>query len=303
MNLHTLREAPPEWLGAALERFERQFAYPLGADGTFRISHGRTYLPFFAAMGAATLLVAEEAGEVLGTLARVERWISFHDSCPRRQLVHYLADLKICPRARGGRVLARLILTAKQQIEQSNSRSCYSIVMDGTARLPAEYTGRLGTPVFEKLAEIMILRITASLPAGLPNVSAVIIPPKPDCIVTGGQREMRSRMKPVPVSDLAWLEDTRNAKQLWTNEQVEMVSAHLSTFHFNDPSRGADVIRAAMRALTGEAIPALFLAVPRSRYPELRAEIPDLHLTEAPATIYGYRISRDHDWWVDTAEI
>ncbi|HEX2747688.1 MAG TPA: hypothetical protein VHM91_06800 [Verrucomicrobiales bacterium] len=303
MNLHTLRETPPEWLGAALERFERQFVYPLGTDGTFRISHGRNYLPFFAAMGAATVLVAEEAGAVLGTLARVERWIAFHDSCPRKQLVHYLADLKICPQARNGRVLARLILTAKQQIEQSNSRSCYSIVMEGTARLPLEYTGRLGVPVFERLAEIMILRITSSLAGDSSNVSPVIIPPKPDCIVTGGRREERSRMLPVPVVDSAWLEDTRNAKQLWTNEQVEMVSAHLSSFHFDDPSRGAAVIRAAMRALSGGAVPALFLAVPKSRYPGLRAELHDLHITEAPATIYGYRISRDHDWWVDTAEI
>jgi hypothetical protein len=58
-----------------------------------------------------------------------------------------------------------------------------------------------------------------------------------------------------------------------------------------------------MRALSGGAVPALFLAVPKSRYPGLRAELHDLHITEAPATIYGYRISRDHDWWVDTAEI
>ncbi|HBJ85221.1 MAG TPA: hypothetical protein DDZ88_15380, partial [Verrucomicrobiales bacterium] len=113
MTLHSLQQAPPEWLGTALQRFELQFEYPLGADTTFRISHGRDYLPFFAAMGSATLLVAEQAGEVLGTLVRVERWIQFHGPQPMRQLVHYLADLKVSPKARGGRVLSRLLFEAK----------------------------------------------------------------------------------------------------------------------------------------------------------------------------------------------
>ena len=81
MKIHSFRETPPEWLGLALERFEHQFQYPLGSGETFRISHGREYLPFFAAMGTATLLVAEQAGAVMGTLVRVERCIE----CRRRK--------------------------------------------------------------------------------------------------------------------------------------------------------------------------------------------------------------------------
>ena len=49
MILHHLREPPDPWLGEALERFETQFYYPLGTDASFRIAHGREYLPFFQA--------------------------------------------------------------------------------------------------------------------------------------------------------------------------------------------------------------------------------------------------------------
>ena len=303
MNLHTLHEAPPDWLGAALERFEQQFVYPLGSGGSFRISHGREYLPFFSAMGRATLLVAEEAGEVLGTLARVERWIEFRAPAAMKQLVHYLADLKISPQARGGRVLARLMSAAKDQIEQTGSRSCYGIAMGGSARLPDAYTGRLGIPAFERLADLMILRISPGPSSAPPGTAIPAVEPLPACIVTGGRRELRSLMPPVPLPCSAWLEDTRRAKRLWNGHGDEMLSAHLSSFYFDDPARGAAVIRAAVHELSRHALPALFTAVPLSRYPALRSELPGLQFTEAPAAVFGYRLSRDHDWWVDTAEI
>lgn len=53
-------------------------------------------------MGTATLLVAEQAGAVMGTLVRVERWIEVHGREVLRQPLHYLADVKISAEARGG---------------------------------------------------------------------------------------------------------------------------------------------------------------------------------------------------------
>lgn len=300
MNLHTFRESPPDWLGAALERFEHQFEYPLGADATFRISHGRAYLPFFEAIGTPTLLVAEKAGEVLGTLVRVERWIELNGSRPMKQLVHYLADLKVSPQARGSRVLARLMIETKRQIEQTNSRSCYSIVMNGTGRLPTDYTGRLGIPQFEKIAEIMVMRISDGNQVTSNVMSTLELPA---CIATGGKRALRSLMEPIPLSNGAWLEDTRRGKRLWSNCGEELLSAHLSSFRFKDSEEGAGLIRQAIGHAKTNGFPALFTSVPISSYPKLRAALPDLQIQEAPASIYAHQISTRHDWWVDTSEI
>jgi hypothetical protein len=300
MTLHCLQQSPTEWLGAALQRFELQFEYPLGADSTFRISHGRDYLPFFSAMGAATLLVAEQAGEVLGTLVRVERWIQTHGPQPMRQFVHYLADLKVSPQARGGRVLSSLLLATKYQIEKTGSHSCYSIVMHGTGRLPTDYTGRLGIPNFDKIAEIMVLRISSGRP--LPR-TGIATAHKPACVVTGGKRELRSLMPPVSLHCGAWLEDTRRGKQLWSSSGAELLSAHLTSFRFDDPAAGAATIREALALAIQHGFNALFTAVPLSRHHALCAALPDLFIQEAPASIFGHRLSAGNDWWVDTAEI
>ncbi|MGV3663221.1 MAG: N-acetyltransferase [Prosthecobacter sp.] len=303
LTLHRLHEPPPEWLGAALERFEHQFTYPLGEHARFRISHGRDYLPFFAAMGQATLLVAEAGGEVLGTLARVERWIMRHGEMSVRQMVHYLADLKVSPTACGGRVLARLLAEAKADILRSRSRSCYGIVMQGTGRLPTDYTGRLGVPVFERLAEIMVLRVsTGPGQADMPQVAAA--PALPACVVTGGTRGMRSLMLPVPIpGSTAWLEDTRRGKTLWTDAGEEMVSAHLTGFHFNDPAEGAAIIQAALPKVEAAGMKALFTAVPASACAALLAALPGVPVQASPATIFGVNLPSSYDWWVDTAEI
>lgn len=304
MNLHVIHDAVPAELGEALERFERQFTYPLGSGGTFRISHGRDYLPFFAAMGPCTLFVAEHKNEVLGTLVRVERWMEFGDDSLQKQRAHYLADLKICPAARGGRVLARLIMAAREEILPSGSHSCYGIVMDGTAALPEAYTGRLGIPVFEKLAAIMILRIAAATPTTVAlTESPLSSEPGATCVVTGGNRALRSLMQPVRLPGGAWLEDTRRGKRLWTSGETELLSAHLTSFRFDDPAAGASVIRHAVEALAAASLPALFTAVPLSRYGGLRAELSGLEVAEAPATVYGCNLRSDCDWWVDTAEI
>ncbi len=303
MNIHTLHEPPPAWLGEALERFERQFDYPMGDGGRFSISHGRDYLPFFAAMGDATIIVAEAAGEVLGTVARVERWMQ---CVQERRRVHYLCDLKVSPHFRCSGLLAHLMMATRRQVEQSGIHSCYGIVMDGTGRRPTDYTGRLGIPAFQQLAQIVVLRITSaedepttSVPMIAPDLSA----PTSACTLTGGHHVLRSLMTPQRIADAAWLEDTRRGKRLWTNAGIEMLSAHLSGFQFADPSHGAAVLRTALNAALLAGLPALFVAVPLSVAPALVAEMSDLHVLQAPATIYGHDLEPNHDWWVDTAEI
>lgn len=300
MNLHALHEPPPAWLGEALERFERQFDYPLGADGRFSISHGRDYLPFFAAMGDATIIVAEAAGEVLGTVARVERWMQCGQE---RRRVHYLCDLKVSPQYRCSGLVARLMLETRQQVEQSGTHRCYGIVMDGTGRRPTDYTGRLGIPAFQQLAQIVVLRITSAEAGPVPVIAPDLSAPMPACILTGGNHALRSLMTPQRIADAAWLEDTRRGKRLWTNAGTEMLSAHLSGFRFGDPAHGSAVIRAALVAAMDAGLPALFVAVPKSKVSGLLAEMRDVHVLQAPATIYGHDLEPNHDWWVDTAEI
>ncbi|MEY4326459.1 MAG: hypothetical protein RIS24_2630, partial [Verrucomicrobiota bacterium] len=171
-------------------------------------------------MGTATLLVAEQAGAVMGTLVRVERWIEVHGREVLRQPVHYLADVKISAEARGGRVLAALMLEAKRQIELTESRSCYGVVMSGTAHLPSDYTGRVGIPSFEKIADIMILRMTLGKPSQTDStapIASTATQARPDCVIMGRRRELRSQMNPIPLAGGAWLEDTRRGKRLWTS--------------------------------------------------------------------------------------
>ncbi len=303
MTIHSFREAPPEWLGLALEQFEHQFQYPLGADETFRISHDRKYLPFFAAMGAATLLVAEHSGAVIGTLVRVERWIKVHGRKVLNRPVHYLADLKVSAGASKGRVLAALMLEARRQIELTEFRSCYSVVMGGTARLPSDYTGRMGIPSFEKIAEIIILRMTLRKPSQTTLTTSTFRSSSNDCVAMGRRRDLRSQMNPIPLHGGAWLEDTRRGKRLWTGNGAELVSAHLSSFRFKQPSEGARIIQNALELAQSLCFPAVFTAVPASHYPALRAALTTVSFQEAPAAIHGCWMDANCNWWVDTAEI
>ena len=91
-RLHFLRQAPPPELSRALLEFERQFSYPLGGNDSFSISHGPDYVTFFQAIGDATVLVIEEEGRVLGTLAAVVRRLRALQGEWRRAA--YLAEVR-----------------------------------------------------------------------------------------------------------------------------------------------------------------------------------------------------------------
>jgi hypothetical protein len=110
-------------------------------------------------------------------------------------------------------------------------------------------------------------------------------------------------MNPIPLSGGAWLEDTRRGKRLWTSTGAELMSAHLSSFRFEEASQGARIILSALDQAQSLGFPAIFTAVPASRYAALRAALTTVAVQEAPAAIYGHSIDESYDWWVDTAEI
>lgn len=322
MNLHILDQAPPKWLGEALDHFEREFLYPLGASDRFSISHGESYLPFFRAMGEPSVLIAEREGQVLGTLAFVRRMLKLRlpDSPAGDAIIqraHFLCDLKVTPSARGSAVLARLMEAAKQLVESNRSHACYSIIMDGTSRLPTSYTGRLGVPLFEKIGQIVILRLSlrnepgrkASSSASLHAVESIHKAISPvGYVPTTGLSECRSLMTPIPCIDpqgraCGVIEDTRKGKRLFLESGEEMLSAHLSRFAYSDPLSGAQLVRQATSICAGIGYPAMFVSIPVDDAPHFLSHLDDLHVHQAPASVYAHDLLPGMKWWVDTAEI
>lgn len=318
MTIDSFTSPPPADLATALEEFEQSFLYPLGTQQKFRISHGREYLPFFRAMGEATLLVAQHAGAVLGTLVLVRRMVQIRT---RTETVEspadYLCDLKIRPEWQRTPLLFRLIASARKRIEESGVRHCYCVVMDGTGRLPTHYTGRLGIPAFEKLGEIMIIR-AASAAAGVHDRSLMATASEveqlseqirgPGVAASPSRSSERSLISPMGLIDPARaacgvLEDTRRGKQLWLQSGVELLSAHLSRWAWTNAHSGAAILKQAVSISLKHGFPALFAALPRPFYPSLAPHLDSLQVQKAPATVFGIGFDPDQDWWIDTAEI
>ena len=311
MKLRVFHEPPPDWFGAALERFEAQFRYPLGANASFSISHGRRYITFFHAIGAPTLIVAEQDGLVLGTIAAALRPLRFPDGSVHS--VAYLGDLKVATSARGGVVLARMFRELYARVAPSAGGRAYAVVMDGTERLPPSYTGRLGIPGFERAGAISVLKIAAEpgcdilretrhemigefAPVGFRPI--------------GGRADLRSSIAPVFLengdgSAGGLLEDTRLAKRLLLPGGGDLLAAHLSGFKWRQPWDGARFLRGVSARCSARGIPAFFTAVPASAADELMAALSGCSVVVAPATVYscGFSDAGAADWFVDTAEI
>lgn len=313
---------PDSATAAALEQFEREFSYPLGKAGRFRISHGQDYSAFFRAMGEASLLMARKEGRVLGMLATVMRklWMRAGSGGPVSREAHLLCDLKVIPESRGSTVLASLIRAAKQRIEASRSHACYCVVMEGTAKSPLDYTGRLGIPKFGKLAEIMVLRVPVRYPAIRREAGQVSLSEAREVrdrlsprgiLFDGSEHRLRSRMEPVPLKTpdnmaCGIVEDTLSAKRLFEESGREMLSAHVSGFAFATPSDGAALLNQAQMVAAAVGFSAIFAAVPRRLAAPLVAALSGQGLGEAvpaPAEVYGYDFPAGLDWWLDTAEI
>ena len=295
--------------------FERQFSYPLGASASFRISHGESYLPFFQAQGWATVLVAEMEGRVVGTVAVVLR--SARLPSGKSQPIAYLADLKVSPAARRGLVLFLLLAAARELIAGEQVTAACAIVMDGTARTPVAYTGRLGIPSFGPVAAISVWKLLATgsqPPQEMEETSASVVAETQSALVSpgflfqGGDSALRSEMPAHPLllknhRACGVVEDTRLGKRLFQDNGEEMRAAHLSRFAFKSAADGAALLRAALSEAVAAGHPALFAAFPARYEAEFSTVLPDIPCHRARATIFATGLAEPGDWWVDTAEI
>lgn len=154
MKIDVLSGQPDPPLAIQLERFESAFRYPLGAGRSFRISHGDDYTRFFRAIGNARSFVAHDDVRILGVVS-----VALCELFPpgeRPITAAYFSDLKVVSPGMGN-VLLKLLNEAIEWARQ-HANCCFSVVMDGTSRSPAHYTGRLGIPQYEELTKLMILR-------------------------------------------------------------------------------------------------------------------------------------------------
>lgn len=310
----TLDEQPGAELAEALGEFEKRFRYPLGQGRSFWISHGSDYTRFFRAIGQARCFVARRGDEIAGVVS-VAR-------CPLRLTsgevidASFIADLKLA-KPSDGWTLVRLLREAVPWARVTNQTPGFSVVMGGTARNPTQYTGRLGIPAYEKLAEITILRIPSDLlpstqpwQAITPNEAAARhVELTPGHFATqGGNHVLRSQVQPhglLLTSGKACgiLEDTRQCKRLFLDDGEELVSAHLSSFGFEDSEDAIQLLAVASAVCREHGIPAFFVSVPSVNCNEILGKLRQDDLMIAPATVYGFGLAPDQRWSVNTAEV
>ncbi len=324
MNIHRLQEPAGPGLAEALDRFERQFVYPLGPGRSFRISHGRDYSRFFRAIGGedgATFVAESDDGEVLGTLGIALRPLQHPDgSCGRAA---YVGDLKTVPDLRRARALVGLAARAFAWGRGGGAQAVYGIVMDGTPRTPATYTGRFGLPAFQPLGALLVLRIPLEgfqpdhrdgvaevEPAAIGDSFARLGRSARAFATLGGQPLLRSMRPAIGLATAngracGVLEDTRAAKRLVENGGDEMRSAHLGSFGWRATEDACELVRGVLRRLADDpAARSLFVSVPRAAgevVAALRREHPGM--VEASATIYGAGLPAGARWHVSSSEI
>lgn len=326
MKIHLLAERPPPIMAQALAQFERRFRYPLGAERFFRIHHGEDYSRFFRAMGKGASFIAEREGNILGTIGVARRALILPNGNLKN--VVYIGDAKVSPENRGGKVLWRL-LQAVQNWAVQHANAAYSAVMEGTPIVPARYTGRLGIEPFNKLAEIVILKIPAkkafasiqkdwkidaaigwSLYRKLTQGSA-------RCI--GGKPDIRSLAPPQWLADpngkaIGLLEDTRQAKRLLEaprpfsgdssdGESLEMRVSHLSHCAWLEDDDGIALLQQALALSTKRGFDAMFTAAPSTAAEAIAARLGAEELIRACAGIYGAGLDAGMIWNLNTSEI
>lgn len=315
MTIHAITGCPTPELAERLDRFERQFTYPLGPDRRFRISHGSDYARFFRAMGPAACLVAEQNLQVLGTLGMAV--------CPLRlpagQTLQaaYFGDLKIDSSARGGFVLYRLAAAARQWLAE-RVVAAFGVVMSGTSVLPEDYTGRLSIPSFSELSRCIVLHLQAR--TGPPPEDGTVRfvgegagrrcweQLTMHCITTdGGRPAERSEMSAEWLatwdgSACGRLEDTRRAKRLYTDDE-EILSLHMAAFAYRTPSAGVELLRVACSRAGALGYARLFTAINSQDSTPFIEQLSDLLVVAAPASIYGAGLPAGGQWNINSSEI
>lgn len=300
-------------LQQGLEEFEASFVYPLDAEQTFRISHGPDYQRFFKAMGETRCFVARDDSAVQGVLTTVRRELLLPGGQSKSAL--YVCDLKVSAGPARAATFLRLASAARNFHESSSCESAFSIVMRGNERLPDQYTGAWGLPLFELLAEVAILRIPVQ---PNPEALAKLVSPSDVADIFAGLESDAVRTSTRPRSEGARfeplgllsssqracgiLEDTLTSKRLFTGDQ-ELLSAHLSSFAYATPADGAQVVSTALSVCRERGIPALFLALPAERLNAWLSHNSYPNATVTGATIYGLGIPPGLPWNINTSEV
>ena len=314
MNVHALETVASSRLAGALDRFERQFTYPLGPGRSFRISHGDDYVRFFRAMGEARCFVAERDQRVLGVLGASLRTLLFPGG--ERRSVLYLGDLKVDPAVQGGRMVLRLAAAVKTWLDE-RTELAFGVVMDGTKATPAQYTGRLGLPGFAALGKIVVVRLRAGPPHQRSDAWRATESDGEECherLVSRGfacpvGAPSRSEMARCWLVDPAGaacgcLEDTLQSKRLYdANDGSEIRSAHLSCFAYESTESGVGLLEAALAGAMRNGLQHLFVAVPASDAPDFVSRFSDRVDVVAPATVFGTGLAPGRPWNINTSEI
>ena len=320
MNVLTITSPPSASVAEALDRFERDFQYPLGTHDTFRISHGTDYSRFFRAMGKGVSFVAERNDKVVGTLGMALRKIRQPDATEIK--VAYIGDLKVSSAVRRtGVVPLALFQAGLAWAWQNGATKAYGVVMDGTKASPSDYTGRIGIPKFLEVAKVVVLRIPTNLAGnGIESRGSVISAATLESTYkrltasvhapVGGRPSLRSSFAPMRLASAdgqacGLLEDTMRAKRLISSNGEELLSAHLSRFAFakSGVKSAVELLETALTLAAARGFPAMFVAVDTRTAQVLRPHIERFNPVEAPATIYGFGFVPGQELLINTAEI
>ena len=88
-----------------------------------------------------------------------------------------------------------------------------------------------------------------------------------------------------------------------TNDNAEIMSAHLACFAFSNVADGAALIRTACEQVASLNYPALFVSVAAADVPSLSAALGKIKVVYAPATIFAQGIATGSDWNINCSEI
>lgn len=316
IQIKTLTGSPDAATQQALESFESEFTYPLGPHQRFGISHGADYTLFARSMGGAAVYVAMDGAKVIGALSVVLRQLQRPDGSV--QPAAYIADLKVSEEKRGGFALIKLFKRAFDDFNPLCSIA-FGVTMDGTTRIPTNYSGRAGMPLFTPVAQIAILKVSgpASQRTYAPTptngnartctaIATITSAATYRCIA--GNSASRSLIAPQIISThsggaTAILEDTRRAKILMDDHGREMKNLHLTNLSYQSAAQCAELIKRAAATADATGHDGLFVAIPAAHADEVCEGLQNTNHTVAPATVYAHGISPQGNWSINTAEI
>ena len=302
-----------------LQDFECQFWYPMGESREFRIEHPSLYTDFFSSMGDAYCFVALREEEVVGVLSSVIRTLVAPNG--KTSQVAYVADVKITKDLQGSTLLYRLARTAILWLRPQIT-SAYSVVMDGTAVTPKQYTGRVGVPQFSWAGRVHLLSFSTTTnfpwmskisehPLDVSSAESGIEPRRTSTAVptwASMNPLLRAQEGPVWLVDqqtnaCALLEDTRRAKKLYDRQHAEYRYAHLTYLSYAVPEHIVRLIPHACTRSHSSGFTHLFVTVPDPHLAAVQSLLEDIEHNAFSASIYGVSLSEDFPFLVNSSEI